>query len=114
MQLLHCLPIGVVFSQNEAALIERVQLMDHLPEFNKPAYYEFRVRDRISPQSAAWFEGMEIVIDETVEPIQTIIRGYMEDQAALHGLISRIRDLGLTLVSVNQIEQNGETPGSNP
>jgi hypothetical protein len=47
---------------------------------------------------------MEIAVDETVEPIQTIIKGYMEDQAALHGLINRIRDLGLILVSVNQIE----------
>ena len=78
--------------------------MDHLPEFNKPAYYEFRVRDRISSQSAAWFEGLELAVDETAEPIQTIIKGYMEDQAALHGLINRIRDLGLALVSVNQIE----------
>lgn len=82
--------------------------MDGLPEFNKPAYYEFRVRDRISSQSTAWFEGMEIVVDETAEPIQTIIKGYMEDQAALHGLINRIRDLGLTLVSVNQIGQSRE------
>ena len=80
--------------------------MDHLPEFNKPAYYEFRVRDRISSQSEAWFEGLEIAVDETVEPIQTIIKGYMEDQAALHGLINRIRDLGLALVSVNQIEHD--------
>ena len=83
--------------------------MDHLPEFNKPAYYEFRVRDRISSQSEAWFEGLEIAVDETVEPIQTIIKGYMEDQAALHGLISRIRDLGLTLISVNQVEQKEES-----
>ncbi|HEY5671647.1 MAG TPA: hypothetical protein VIS10_16770 [Anaerolineales bacterium] len=79
--------------------------MDPLPEFNKPAYYEFRVRSRISPQSAAWFEGMEIAVDETAEPVQTLIKGYMEDQSALHGLISRIRDLGLTLVSVNHIER---------
>ena len=112
MQLLHSLPIRVASLQNEAAPIEREQFMDGVPEFNKPAYYEFRVRDRISPQSAAWFEGMEIVIDETVEPIQTIIRGYMEDQAALHGLISRIRDLGLTLISVNQIEhKDDKAPG---
>jgi hypothetical protein len=82
--------------------------MDHLPEFNKPAYYEFRVRDRISSQSAAWFEGMELAVDETAEPAQALIKGYMEDQAALYGLISRIRDLGLTLVSVNQIEQKEE------
>lgn len=76
-----------------------------MPEFNKPAYYEFRVRNSISSQSTAWFEGMEIAVDETSEPAQTLNGGYMEDQEALHGLISRIRDLGLTPVSVNQIEQ---------
>lgn len=78
--------------------------MDSLPEFNKPAYYELRVRKRIGSQSADWFEGLEVVADETVEPVQTLIKGYMEDQAALYGLISRIRNLGLDLVSVNQIE----------
>lgn len=82
--------------------------MDPLPEFNKPAYYEFRVGSRISSQSAAWFEGMEIAVDETAVPAQTLIKGYMEDQAALYGLISRIRDLGLTLLSVNQIGQKGD------
>lgn len=82
--------------------------MDPLPEFNKPAYYEFRVLGRLSQHSSSWFEGMEITVDETAEPVQTVIQGHMEDQAALHGLISRIRDLGLTLVSVNQIEQKEE------
>jgi hypothetical protein len=51
---------------------------------------------------------MEIAVDETAEPAQTLIKGYMEDQAALYGLISRIRDLGLTLLSVNQIGQKGD------
>ena len=82
--------------------------MDHLPEFGKPAYYEFRVNGRLSQQAASWFEGMELSVERTHTPVQTIIRGHIPDQAALHGLISRIRDLGLTLVSVNQIEQDGE------
>jgi hypothetical protein len=47
---------------------------------------------------------MDISADEAHTPVQTIIKGYIEDQAALHGLISRIRDLGLTLLSVNRIE----------
>lgn len=72
--------------------------MNTLPEFNKPAYYEFRVGSRISSESAAWFEGMEIAVDETAVPAQTLIKGYMEDHSALHGL---------TLVSVNQIGQKG-------
>jgi len=114
MQLLHCLPIGVVSLQNEAAPIEREQSMDRLPEFNKPAYYEFRVNGRLSQQAASWFEGMDISVDKAHTPVQTVIQGHIPDQAALHGLISRIRDLGLTLVSVNQIKQNGEAPESNP
>lgn len=79
--------------------------MDPLPEFNRPSYYEFRVYGRLSPQSTPWFEGLDISADEALNPVETIIQGYIEDQAALHGLISRIRDLGLTLVSVNRIER---------
>ena len=88
--------------------------MDFLPEFSQSAYYELRVRGLLSQQATYWFSGMEIVVDETINPSQTVIKGFMVDQAALHGLISRIRDLGLTLVSVNQIEQNGDATESNP
>jgi hypothetical protein len=79
--------------------------MNTLPEFTKPAQYEIRVSGRLSKRGAAWFEGMETAVYETVEPIQTVIKGFMEDQSSLHGVISRIRDLGLTLVSVYQIGQ---------
>lgn len=79
--------------------------MVSLPEFSRPAYYEFRLHGRLSLQSAPWFEEMEITVDETVTPVQSIIKGYMIDQAALYGLISRIRDLGLTLLSVKRLEQ---------
>lgn len=79
--------------------------MDILLEFAEPTQYEIRVSGRLGEQGALWFAGMEIVVDETVQPIQTVVKGYIEDQAALHSLISRIRDLGLTLVSVNQVEQ---------
>lgn len=82
--------------------------MDPVYEFSKPAYYEFRVEGGLSEQAASWFVGMNISVEEQLSPVRTIIRGYMEDQAALYGLISRIRDLGLTLVSVNQIEQKGD------
>jgi pentose-5-phosphate-3-epimerase len=86
--------------------------MDPLPEFSKPTYYEIRVSGRLSKQGASWFEDMHLAVDETLTPVQTFIRGHMEDQAALHGLISRIRDLGLTLVSVNRIEVD-EGSGAN-
>ena len=83
--------------------------MDPLPEFGKPAFYEFRVKGRLSKHAEPWFEGMDISVDETHNPTQTAIQGHMPDQAALHGLISRIRDLGLTLISVNQVEQKEES-----
>lgn len=82
--------------------------MDPLPEFGKPAFYEFRVKGRLSKHAEPWFEGMDISVDKAHTPVQTVIQGHIPDQAALHGLISRIRDLGLTLVSVNQIDQSRE------
>lgn len=79
--------------------------MNDLTEFDRPANYEFRVHGRLSQQSTSWFEGMRITVDETITPTQTIIQGYIIDQAELYGQISRIRDLGLTLLSVKRIEQ---------
>ena len=73
-------------------------------DFSEPVYYEFRVRGRLSQTGAGWFEGMSLSVDEDTTPPQTIIGGYVLDQSALHGLINRIRDLGLTLVSVQRID----------
>ena len=73
--------------------------------FNSPRTYELRVEGRLGPEATAWFEDMTLETDETTTPIQTVIRGDMPDQAALYGLISRIRDLGLTLLSVNLAER---------
>lgn len=82
--------------------------MESLPEITQPACYEFRVRGQLGPQSTLWFDGMDIVVDETVAPVQTTIRGLIVDQAALHGAIKRIRDLGLFLISVNFVERKKE------
>jgi hypothetical protein len=51
---------------------------------------------------------MDLTVDETATPPETILQGYIVDQAALYGLISRIRDLGLTLLSVKCIERKEE------
>ena len=77
--------------------------MEPLADHSKLAEYEFRVRGRLT-SSAPWFEGMDITVDEGAFPPQTILRGPIVDQAALYGLINRIRDLGLTLLSVKRIE----------
>ena len=69
--------------------------------------YEFRVNGRLTQETATWFEDMTLTVDETTSPPQTIIQGLIRDQAALYGLISRLRDLGLTLLSVKCIEGEG-------
>ena len=73
-----------------------------------PSTYEICVRGRISGQGAIWFEGMTLAVNETTSPPQTIIRGEIIDQATLYGLINRLRDLGLTLISVNRLDQQAE------
>ena len=71
--------------------------------------YRICVRGRLSQTGAAWFEGFTLTVDETTAPPQTCLEGPMMDQAALHGLIGRIRDLGLTLISVQRIDERRMT-----
>ena len=69
-----------------------------------PSDYEICIEGRLGPHSTAWFEDMTLTVNEEATPPQTIIRGYFVDQAALYGLISRARDLGLTLLSVKRLD----------
>src|SRR3954463_16737861 len=59
--------------------------------------YEIRVQGRLAERWSAWFDGMEIT---AADDGSTLIRGPVADQAALHGLIQKVRDLGLPLLSV--------------
>jgi hypothetical protein len=79
--------------------------------FPEGRVYELRIKGRLTQPTLAWFEDMNVTIDETTSPPQTVVSGPIRDQAALYGLISRIRDLGLLLLSVNLIEQKEEEDG---
>ena len=70
------------------------------------SYYEIRLKGLIDPDWD-WLENMVVIY---LEPGETLIRGLIVDQAALHGMLSRIRDLNLTLLSVNRLapENNGK------
>jgi len=67
--------------------------------------YRICVQGRLSQTGAAWFEGFTLTTDETASPRQTWLQGPVMDQAALHGLLNRIRDLGLTLITVQRMEK---------
>jgi len=69
---------------------------------SQPSHYAIRVKGLLDPHWD-WFEGLTVT---HINPGETLISGPIVDQAALHGLIARIRDLNLTLLSVNQIDPN--------
>ncbi|HSR29009.1 MAG TPA: hypothetical protein VLY63_00485 [Anaerolineae bacterium] len=65
--------------------------------------YEILIEDHLGDSWTEWFDGMTIraEVDEHGQFTQTVLSGPM-DQAALHGILMRIRDLGLTLISVSR------------
>jgi hypothetical protein len=65
---------------------------------------EIRAKGRIDKQWSTWFEGLSIA--HTAQD-ETILSGSVIDQAALYGLLAKLRDLGLALVSVNSVDVEG-------
>jgi hypothetical protein len=69
-----------------------------------PDFYRNRVRGQLDQKWAEWFDGFEIMtIGE-----DTLLCGHVPDQAALHGVLAKIRDLGLVLRRLEQIEASDE------
>jgi hypothetical protein len=66
-----------------------------------PALYELRVAGYLDEYWSAWFEGMALIHEPDGT---TTLRGSVSDQAALHGLLAKIRDIGATLISVEVID----------
>ena len=64
-------------------------------------HYEIRVRGVLDGGWSAWFDGLQVTSDERG---QTTIAGPVPDQAALHGLLAKIRDLGLDLLAVRRTD----------
>jgi hypothetical protein len=67
----------------------------------QPVLYEIRVKGHLAPRWSESFAGLTMTYTESGE---TILSGPIEDQAALHGILARVRDLNLTLISVNRVE----------
>jgi len=74
---------------------------DEPPDVTAPApeHYEVRIEGRLSAHWSAWFDGLEVVDNDDGT---TLLRGAVADQAALHGLLHRLRDLGIPLRSLNR------------
>ena len=68
---------------------------------DQPIVYQIRIKGHLGPQWTDWFDGLIITLGEDGN---TLLTGAVIDQAALHGLLKKVRDLSMPLLSVNSVE----------
>ena len=73
---------------------------------NQNQCYEIRLKGHLEARWTEWFDGLTITLEENGN---TLLSGPLADQAALHGILKKVRDLGLTLLSVNSVEPDTST-----
>ena len=72
---------------------------------SKAKVYEIRLKGHLEARWTEWFDGLAITLEENGT---TLLSGPVADQAALHGLLKKVRDVGLPLLSVNSVEPDTE------
>ena len=75
--------------------------MDRVTRDEPGDWYEIRLDGRLDPRWGAWFDGFDLIPGEAGS---TVLRGRVPDQAALHGVLRRVRDIGLPIISVAQVD----------
>jgi hypothetical protein len=78
-------------------------------EYYPQAIYEIQVRGELDPDWQQWFGGLAVTLSQAAgQPPATILAGPVADQAALRGILCKLWDLNLTLLSVRRVEAVGE------
>ena len=72
--------------------------MSNEHEFDQPTAYQIRLKGTLDPSWSEWFDGFTI----TAQNGETILVGVVRDQSALHGILAKINDLGLSIISVDR------------
>jgi hypothetical protein len=75
--------------------------LDSKADPGEPTVYQLRIKGHLGSEWADWFGGLTITLDDNGDSLLT---GPVIDQAALHGLLKKVRDLGMPLVSVSPVE----------
>lgn len=70
---------------------------------SQPTIYQIRIKGHLGSQWLEWFDGLTVTLEEDGS---TLLSGPVVDQSALHGILKKIRDLGIPLASVNEIDPN--------
>ncbi len=83
--------------------------LNSAPDLSEPLIYQIRLKGHLGSEWTDWFEGLTVTLEEDGE---TLLTGPVIDQAALHGLLKKIRDLGMPLISVNRVHFNVAQPDS--
>jgi hypothetical protein len=98
--------LGMISRNGHGAMSQE---LDPQADSSQPMAYQIRITGQLGSLWADWFEGLTITLDGA----DTLITGPVVDQAALHGLLKRVRDLGMPLVSVGPVEPGPPTtPGT--
>jgi hypothetical protein len=79
----------------------------HQPDTGQSMIYQIRIKSHLAPHWTDWFEGLHITQEDNGD---TLLTGPVVDQAALHGLLKKVRDLGMPLVSVNPVQSYSPQP----
>lgn len=77
---------------------------NHKTESGQQVIYQIRIKGHLSDQWTDWFDGLTLTLEEDGN---TDLTGPLVDQSALFGLLKKVRDLGLTLISINYVEPGG-------
>ena len=116
----HIIHYSLIEEMNDTGYVEVYQCQDKRPrrkmnethasmkDHYEPQLYEIRIKGHLDDRWAEWFEGLTITLEDNGD---TLLTGPVVDQAALHGLLKKVRALGMPLVSVSPLE-NGQADQS--
>ena len=81
--------------------------MAEVIDSSPPTVYQIRVKSHLRSDWTDWFEGLTITLEDTGN---TLLTGPVVDQAALYGVLKKVRDLGMLLISLNPVQLNDPHP----